>query len=187
MVDIDKITSDEAYALLSTISSDGESEVGESDNSDSDPDEDFLANNDLGEPAIVVFSESEGEDREGYGEDRQDEADDDAGQNINGSNSAHDSDCSEDDILLSLGKMGLVYKKNNGELCEMEGQKTSYCGFYYTQPGRKCTCRKKEKDGSFTQINCSVSVKNYRRCMGGEDRADMHKSYYEIDRKSRKW
>ncbi|KAG5869422.1 hypothetical protein JTB14_001311 [Gonioctena quinquepunctata] len=81
MVDIDKITSDEAYALLSTISTDGESEAGESDNSDSDPDEDFLANDDLVEPAIVVFSESEGEDREGgHGEDRQDEADDDAGK-----------------------------------------------------------------------------------------------------------
>ncbi|KAG5875587.1 hypothetical protein JTB14_027211 [Gonioctena quinquepunctata] len=72
----------------------------ESDNSDSDPDEDFLANDDLVETAIVVFSESEGEDRDG--EDRQVEADDDAGQNINGSNSAHDSDCSEDDIPLSL-------------------------------------------------------------------------------------
>ncbi|KAG5895860.1 hypothetical protein JTB14_012245 [Gonioctena quinquepunctata] len=39
---------------------------------------------------------------------------------------------------------------------------------------------KKEKDGSITQLNCPISVKNHRRCMGGVDRADMHKSYYGI-------
>ncbi|KAJ8953531.1 hypothetical protein NQ314_007348 [Rhamnusium bicolor] len=46
---------------------------------------------------------------------------------------------------------------------------------------------KREKAGTIIQINCSQTVNDYRRCMGDVDRADMLKSYYAIDRKSRKW
>ncbi|KAJ8971292.1 hypothetical protein NQ314_000769 [Rhamnusium bicolor] len=46
---------------------------------------------------------------------------------------------------------------------------------------------KREKDGTITQINCPKAVNDFRRCMGGVNRADMLKSYYAIDRKSRKW
>ncbi|KAJ8937381.1 hypothetical protein NQ314_011929 [Rhamnusium bicolor] len=46
---------------------------------------------------------------------------------------------------------------------------------------------KREKAGTIKQINCAKAVNDYRRCIGGVDRADMLKSYYAIDHKSRKW
>ncbi|KAJ8965741.1 hypothetical protein NQ314_003930 [Rhamnusium bicolor] len=53
-------------------------------------------------------------------------------------------------------------------------------------PTESLPLRKSEKDGPITQINCAKDVNDYRRCMGGVDRADMLKSYYAIDHKSRK-
>lgn len=47
--------------------------------------------------------------------------------------------------------------------------------------------RKREKTCSLTELNCPKAIAEYRRFMGGVDRADMLKSYYGIHRKSRKW
>lgn len=51
-----------------------------------------------------------------------------------------------------------------------------------------CTVvQRKEKDGSVTEIKCPNIVYDYRKNMGCVDKADMLKSYYGIDRKSKKW
>jgi hypothetical protein len=49
------------------------------------------------------------------------------------------------------------------------------------------TISRKNKDGSQTEIACSLLVKDYNRNMGFVDKMDMLKSLYEIDRKSKKW
>lgn len=46
---------------------------------------------------------------------------------------------------------------------------------------------RRQKDGSIKEIPCPVLVKNYCKWMGFVDKADMLKSIYEIDRKSKKW
>lgn len=46
---------------------------------------------------------------------------------------------------------------------------------------------RKNKDGSETNITCPVLVKDYNAHMGFVDKADMLKTCYEIDRKSKKW
>ncbi|KAJ8966657.1 hypothetical protein NQ314_003384 [Rhamnusium bicolor] len=52
---------------------------------------------------------------------------------------------------------------------------------------KKASVLEKREDGTITQINCAKAVNDYRRCVGGVDIADILKSYYAIDRKSRKW
>lgn len=49
------------------------------------------------------------------------------------------------------------------------------------------TVGRKNKDGSVMQIPCPQIVKDYNSNMGHVDKADMLKSLYEIDRKSKKW
>nr|XP_023016646.1 piggyBac transposable element-derived protein 4-like [Leptinotarsa decemlineata] len=54
-------------------------------------------------------------------------------------------------------------------------------------PTNNASVGKREKDGTITEIACPIAIKDYRRCMGCVNKADMLKSYYAIDRKSRKW
>lgn len=49
------------------------------------------------------------------------------------------------------------------------------------------TIERKEKDGTKIMIQCPLIVKEYNKHMGYVDKADMLKSFYEIDRKSKKW
>ncbi|XP_064467766.1 piggyBac transposable element-derived protein 3-like isoform X2 [Ornithodoros turicata] len=49
------------------------------------------------------------------------------------------------------------------------------------------TVPRKSKDGSTETISCPQMVLDYNSHMGYVDKADMMKSIYEIDRKSRKW
>jgi hypothetical protein len=49
------------------------------------------------------------------------------------------------------------------------------------------TISRKNKDGSQTEIACSLLVKDYNRNMVFVDKMDMLKNLYEIDRKSKKW
>ena len=46
---------------------------------------------------------------------------------------------------------------------------------------------RKNKDGTRTEISCPQLVKDYNAHMGYVDKADMMKSFYEIDRRSKKW
>lgn len=54
-------------------------------------------------------------------------------------------------------------------------------------PTDQIKVNKREKDGRVTEVNCPKAVLDYRKFMGGVDKADMMKSYYGINRKSRKW
>lgn len=49
------------------------------------------------------------------------------------------------------------------------------------------TAKRKQKDGSIKEIICPKLVCDYNQNMGFVDKADMLKSIYEIDRKSKKW
>lgn len=49
------------------------------------------------------------------------------------------------------------------------------------------TCDRKKKDGDKETIKCPEIIKDYNSNMGFVDKADMLKTTYEIDRKSRKW
>ena len=57
----------------------------------------------------------------------------------------------------------------------------------YHDPDERTTCLRKAKDGLSTTLTCPKLVKDYNKHMGYVDYADMMKSYYEIDRKSKKW
>lgn len=57
----------------------------------------------------------------------------------------------------------------------------------YHNPDHITTCNRKAKDGSKIVINCPQAVKDYNQHMGYVDKADMLKSCYQINRKSRKW
>ncbi|XP_055377144.1 piggyBac transposable element-derived protein 4-like [Condylostylus longicornis] len=46
---------------------------------------------------------------------------------------------------------------------------------------------RKNKDGTVEELQCPKLVKDYTKHMGYVDKADMLKSVYEIDRKSKKW
>lgn len=54
-------------------------------------------------------------------------------------------------------------------------------------PSKNIQVNRREKDGTLKEVYCPEPIKEYRRCMGCVDRADMLKSCYEIDRKSKKW
>jgi len=47
--------------------------------------------------------------------------------------------------------------------------------------------RRKNKDGSVSLVNCPTIVADYNRYMGGVDLNDQLKSYYQYNRKSRRW
>ncbi|KAJ8967367.1 hypothetical protein NQ314_002937 [Rhamnusium bicolor] len=92
---------------------------------------------------------------------------------------------------LGLGEY-VVYKMTEG--LEGKGYHIYFDNFFYHKEESRdcvinysCTNRKAPCCATIMQINCAKAVNDYRRCMGGEDRADMLKSYYAIDRKSRKW
>lgn len=46
---------------------------------------------------------------------------------------------------------------------------------------------RRQKDGTLKEVNCPQMAKDYNLYMGCVDKADMLKSYYEINRKSKKW
>lgn len=46
---------------------------------------------------------------------------------------------------------------------------------------------RRQKDGSLKVITCPQMAKDYNSYMGCVDKADMLKSLYEINRKSKKW
>lgn len=54
-------------------------------------------------------------------------------------------------------------------------------------PLTETSVRRKEHDGSTKQIACPAVVQDYNKHMGCVDKADMLKTIYCIDRKSRKW
>ncbi|XP_040062559.1 piggyBac transposable element-derived protein 4-like [Ixodes scapularis] len=45
----------------------------------------------------------------------------------------------------------------------------------------------KRKDGAHEDVPCPQVIIDYNQHMGYVDKADMLKSYYEVDRKSKKW
>lgn len=57
----------------------------------------------------------------------------------------------------------------------------------YHDPDHISTCSRKTKDRSKIIIQCPQAVKDYNQHMGYIDHADMLKSCYQINRKSRKW
>lgn len=57
----------------------------------------------------------------------------------------------------------------------------------FHDPSIITTTNRKQKDGSIITINCPQIVKDYNNNMGHVDKADMLKSTYAIDRKSKKW
>lgn len=57
----------------------------------------------------------------------------------------------------------------------------------FHNPEQVVYVQRRSKDGTKEAVKCPVQVMEYNRHMGYVDKADMMKSSYEIDRKSRKW
>lgn len=57
----------------------------------------------------------------------------------------------------------------------------------FHDPSETSDVNRRQKDGTNAVIFAPVMVKDYNMHMGYVDKADMLKSYYEIDRKSKKW
>ncbi len=49
------------------------------------------------------------------------------------------------------------------------------------------TTERTQKDGSKKTFNCPEAIVFYNKFMGGVDKADQYSTYYQVDRKSRKW
>lgn len=56
-----------------------------------------------------------------------------------------------------------------------------------TVPTAKTTCQRKKKDGTVEIIPIPKAISSYNKFMGGVDRADQLRSYYQWDLKSRKY
>lgn len=57
----------------------------------------------------------------------------------------------------------------------------------FHDPSQETCISRKNKDGSTTVLSAPSVAGDYRKFMGGVDKADMLKSIYEINRKSRRW
>ncbi|KAJ8929756.1 hypothetical protein NQ314_017527 [Rhamnusium bicolor] len=57
----------------------------------------------------------------------------------------------------------------------------------FHNPEEVTNVQRKTKDGSRVEITCPMMVKDYNENMGYVDKSDQIKSYYEIDRKSKRW
>nr|XP_012231249.1 PREDICTED: piggyBac transposable element-derived protein 3-like [Linepithema humile] len=57
----------------------------------------------------------------------------------------------------------------------------------FHDPSVTIDVNRRMKDGSTKIISCPEMVKEYNKHMGYVDKADMLKSLYEVDRKSKKW
>lgn len=57
----------------------------------------------------------------------------------------------------------------------------------FHNPENVVNVQRRSKDGSREAVPCPVQVSEYNKHMGYADKADMMKSSYEIDRKSKKW
>lgn len=77
-------------------------------------------------------------------------------------------------------------------MCELLETKTTGVEiFKYVQkmhdPSWKTIVLRKNKDGTSTEISMPVMIRDYNKHMGSVDKADQMKSYYELDRKSKKF
>lgn len=57
----------------------------------------------------------------------------------------------------------------------------------FHDPEQTTSVQRRKKDGTSEEILCPELVKDYNQNMGHVDKADMLKSFYEIDRKSKRW
>ena len=57
----------------------------------------------------------------------------------------------------------------------------------YCDPLAVTTVKRKEKDGTSTEVPCPASVAEYNQHMGGVDLFDMKRKLYSCSRKSKKW
>lgn len=57
----------------------------------------------------------------------------------------------------------------------------------FHDPEKITSVQRKDKSGTSEEISCPELVQDYNRNMGHVDKADMLKSFYEIDRKSKRW
>ncbi|XP_043463998.1 piggyBac transposable element-derived protein 4-like [Leptopilina heterotoma] len=65
--------------------------------------------------------------------------------------------------------------------------KAVYALSNFHDPSKVSETNRKNKDGSVSVISCPDIIKDYNQHLGYVDKADMLKSLYEIDRKSKKW
>lgn len=54
-------------------------------------------------------------------------------------------------------------------------------------PSEIKTVKRKRKDGADEDVPCPQVIIDYNQHMGYVDKADMLRSYYEVDHKSKKW
>ncbi|CAH1974499.1 unnamed protein product [Acanthoscelides obtectus] len=71
--------------------------------------------------------------------------------------------------------------------CKWKDKRVVAMASNFHMPGIIETVERKKKDGERETIACPVIIKNYNANMGYVDKADILKSTYELDRKSRKW
>ncbi|XP_044755093.1 piggyBac transposable element-derived protein 4-like [Coccinella septempunctata] len=57
----------------------------------------------------------------------------------------------------------------------------------FHDPEKANSVQRKMKDGTIIEVSCPDLVRDYNENMGHVDKADMLKSLYEIDRKSKRW
>ena len=95
--------------------------------------------------------------------------------------------------LRRLVKTGLPNRGDhemvrNGNLCVYVWQDTKAisCCSTNSEPSIS-TVSRKQKDGSSLDINCPTAITNYNNKMGGVDRNDQLRGYYNIEVKSRKF
>ena len=68
----------------------------------------------------------------------------------------------------------------------MEGQQSSYNDVHHFPTSATGSVLRRQKDGSRIQISCPEAVKMYNCYMGGVDRGDQLRGYYNCRTKSRK-
>lgn len=92
----------------------------------------------------------------------------------------------EDDKSLSRGYCDWWCK---GELCAIKwkDKRCVYLLSNFHNPESIITVKRRERDGSTSEITCPVAVADYNSNMNCVDKFDQMKAAYEIDRKSRKW
>lgn len=92
-----------------------------------------------------------------------------------------------EDKHMSRGQFD--YAVSNDEIyCVKWKDKRSVCVLSTLEDPLNVTeIARREKDGDITQVPCPNAVINYNKNMGFVDMFDQLKSFYEIDRKSKKW
>lgn len=92
-----------------------------------------------------------------------------------------------DDKKMTKGAIDWRLRNDGIAFVKWKDSKAVYLASNFHDPVATNFVRRKMKDGTTTAISCPRMVYDYNKHMGYVDKTDMLKSFYELDRKCRKW